>query len=151
MDRNGWAHLCDPALSYDHDGGERPSWRAPEDFKSATRSPVADQYALAALLAECFLGEAPDDDVAAALRLRADMPSHTSDAIIRALSEEPRDRFASLGDFVWALESGAPAMRAARPSGRPTADVIIDHEWTPPEVERNPTRLILGVAGAIAA
>lgn len=151
MDRNGWAHLCDPALSYDHDGGERPSWRAPEDFTSGVRSAAADQYALAALLAECLLGEAPDDDVAAALQLDRDVPAYTTDAIVRALREEPRDRFASLGDFVWALEAGAPVQRAARPAGKPTADVIIDHEWTPPEVERRPARLILGVLAAIAA
>lgn len=150
MDRNGWAHLCDPAYVLET-AGERPSWRAPEDFERGERLPVSDQYALAALVFQCLTGKAPKENADEVIRSRTDLPHHLAGTVLRGMSREPRDRFASLADFVWALEAGAPSLNDARPATRTTEGVMFISDWENPERRVSVPWGLIGGIGLAAA
>ena len=135
---------------------ERLPYAAPEDLWT----PSADQYALSILVAECLNGApipglvegAPGERLRAAL---PDVPRHVTDAIARALSERPMDRFTGTLDFVHALESPGAAAPApeVRPSGTASSVVLRNTDWTPPSRRLSPrmTGIILGVAALVWA
>lgn len=144
MDRNGWAHLCDPALTFERTD-ERPAWRAPEDWARNERFPAADQYGLAALLFECLTREPPGETPSETLLAHPEVPAHMAAAIVRALGAEARDRFPSLSEFVGALESGAPTLRDARPVKRTSGSVVLIPDWKPAETPARSRTLRIGV------
>ncbi|MGE5803903.1 MAG: serine/threonine-protein kinase [Gemmatimonadota bacterium] len=95
---------------------------APEQLvKNGVPGPAADQYALGVLAYEYLaglplFGATSAEDLAERRRagpppdltaLRPDVPSRLAEAVRRALSDAPGDRFASVAEFVGALTSPA--------------------------------------------
>ncbi len=119
------------------------SYLAPEQLTNVEVDARADLYALGLVLYECLTGRVPfegDTGAAVALarlhtdpvhprRLRADVPTHLANAIMRSLERDPDDRFGSTAEFRAALirpdlpvpvtTSGPPP-----PAEAPTATVI---------------------------
>ena len=143
VDPNGWSlltgfvvgraldHLPLPVL-----GGRplrRPEYLAPEERYSRQPGPAADQFSLAVLVFECLTGQLPfagmgqDDVVPPALaNQRPDMPEYVREALRRALSERPGERFRSVLEFVSVLEldptpRGSRAQITAPPAPQPRA------------------------------
>jgi serine/threonine-protein kinase len=165
IDRDGWVSVSDPSFQRLHqkritlarpdDAGTtremllppRPTWVAPEDHERGERSPASDQFALAALGYECLSGRPPAARPESLQRLRPDATVQTSRAIERALSEDPRQRYASCADFLWAMEASVPSADANRPADRVAQDVVLIDEWTPPADPRR----YLQLGGRVAA
>src|SRR5256885_5348237 len=78
------------------------AYRAPEQIAERLAGPEADQYALAALMQACLSGKL-------ARETGSGVPPRVTRALGRAMSPVPGDRLASAGEFVAALEGGAPA------------------------------------------
>jgi serine/threonine protein kinase len=106
-----------------------PSYVAPEQaISSATITPACDIYALGVVLFELVTGQLPfvaDTPMGVILKhlydapptpssLRPDLPPALDALILKALSKEPNERFASAGALAKALQS-------AWPQGRSTA------------------------------
>jgi serine/threonine-protein kinase len=125
VDPNGWSLLTGFAVGRVLDrlplttlGGRpvrQPDYLAPEERYSRQPGPGADQYGLAALVFECltgtlpFAGMGPDDAIPPALAApRPDVPEHVAEALRRALSQRPGERFQSVLELVAALESEPP-------------------------------------------
>jgi serine/threonine-protein kinase len=136
LDESSWARVSDPcvmnALTFSGSSGNRrvtagtPEYMAPEQFAHRAAGAGVDQYALAVIAYEClsdglpFIGDAPDElarmhqndkprPLAEALR---DIPIHSSDAVQRALSKVPADRFPSVLAWICSCpRAGQPAHR----------------------------------------
>lgn len=147
LDTNGWVHLCDPAIPAER----HPRTRTPVPTLTDARAPTVDQRALADVLYQAVTGAAPDAALTALLA-DASIPSPFGSALSRALSQEPRNRFPSIADFIWAIESGAPAIVEATASR--DAGVLFINDWEPPAdpqaVPRAIAKVALG-AGILAA
>src|SRR5437763_16079689 len=90
----------------------------PDEARASEPGPRADQYALAALAYECLTGT-PVRDAPPLSRLldgRSDTPLHVSQALRRALSSRPAERFPTVLDFVTALGDPTAAAPAAAPA-----------------------------------
>ncbi len=166
IDRDGWVSVSDPSFQRMHqqrttrarpdDTGSarelllppRPTWVAPEDHERGERSPASDQFALAALGYECLSGRPPAAKPESLQRLRPDASIQTAHAIERALSEDPRQRYASCADFLWAMEASVPSADANRPADKVAQDVVLIDEWTPPADPRRHL-LLLGRVAAV--
>lgn len=113
----------------------------PDEARASEPGPRADQYALAALAYECLTGT-PVRDAPPLSRLldgRSDIPLHVSQALRRALSSRPAERFPTVLDFVTAL--GGPM--AAAPAAAPAASWF---EATPQQRGRGPRSPVVIVA-----
>jgi serine/threonine protein kinase len=123
IDSHGWVRVSDfgvrrafgrPAAL----PSDAPELRylAPEHFAPRNLAgPSADQYALAVLTYDCLVGFASTGRPSPA---RLELPPRVFDALQRATSEQASARFATVLDFVVALEGTAPAP-AARTSPVP--------------------------------
>jgi len=172
IDAEGWVHVCDllvrPAL--EKPAAPRPSgsmaalaalaqpqaqetarspYAAPEDLNT----PFSDQYALAALVYECLahtpLPGPERTDVTSASSLaakRPDVPHYMAQAISRALSPKPMDRFPGVLDFVAALETYSAPAPDAPPSGQTAGAVLIESDWEPPPRTISKKVIIVGAA-----
>jgi serine/threonine protein kinase len=124
----------------------------PDEARASEPGPRADQYALAALAYECLTGT-PVRDAPPLSRLlddRGDIPLHVSQALRRALSSRPAERFPTVLDFVTALGGPTAAARAAAPSAawfeatpqqrsqRSPVVIVADDEEEDDEMERPP-------------
>ena len=104
-----------------------PEYMAPEQFYARAPLASADQYALAIVIYQCLTGTLPfigDSFEEVARRqasepppplaeARRDLPSTATQAIERALSKQPAERFPSVVDVVAALGAApGPAVRA---------------------------------------
>ena len=92
--------------------GARPAaigavWRAPElrSGGKAAATAAANQWTLAAILYRMLSGRLPDESSFRPIRL---LRSGQNKALRRALSPDPRRRFARCADFVHMAETGAP-------------------------------------------
>ena len=133
---------------------------APEQLvKNGVPGPAADQYALGVLAYEYLaglpvFGATSAEDLAARRRagpppdltaLRPDVPSRLAEAVRRALSDAPGDRFARVAEFAWALTS--PAVPVVLLPEEATSD---DDDGPLPELRPRGRRWwIMGVVSAL--
>jgi serine/threonine-protein kinase len=111
-----------------------PEYMAPEQFYARAPAAGADQYALAVMIYQCLSGALPfiGDSFEEVARQQAqnppipltetrkDIPVPVSEAVNRALSKQPAQRFPSVLDFVTALAAGQALPARRSPSrGRP--------------------------------
>ncbi|GHO49391.1 serine/threonine protein kinase [Ktedonospora formicarum] len=96
-------------------------YMAPEQFDGIT-SPETDQYALGCLAYELLTGQLPfiaaslstlrqrhiHDVPTTLISLRSDLPPHLDKAVLQAMAKRPEQRFASISDFLMALEYSSP-------------------------------------------
>src|SRR6266700_1655324 len=127
----------------------------PEERHARQLGPAADQYGLAVLALECL-------EAAASPGPRPPVPRGGREALTRALSPDPQDRYATVLDLVAALAAGAapepasvpqPAAPLARPPVAPP--VLWDDGYEPGGEGEGPRapmlrRLALGAALVIA-
>ncbi|HKV72619.1 MAG TPA: protein kinase [Gemmatimonadales bacterium] len=144
LDSKGWARVTDfgiarafgrPTAVFGADAPAEQRYLAPEQFASRNLTgPSVDQYGLAVLAHDCLRGLPPTP--------------HVLEALQRATSEHPSERFATILDFVTALEADSllpPPIRAtpaplpaiAPPARRSPSNVtaplvVIDPEAPPP-------------------
>ena len=104
-----------------------PEYMAPEVISDGYADPRSDLYSLAVVLYEAATGRLPfrADSPYQLLRqhltappprprtLVPELPAEIDEAIMRALSKEPLDRFGGVADLQAALEGGGPALVAA--------------------------------------
>jgi serine/threonine-protein kinase len=108
---------------------------APEIVRQGEVTGRADQYALACVVFHCLTGSPPysgasdasvlqahlEAEVPNASSVEPGLPRHVDDALIRALSKSPADRFSDCRSFVAALSGQPSAVAAPRPRpGAPT-------------------------------
>ena len=135
---------------------------APEQLvKDGVPGPAADQYALGVLAYEYLaglpvFGATSAEDLAARRRagpppdvtaLRPDVPSRLAEAVRRALSEAPGDRFASVAEFA-AMLTG-PAVPVVLWPEEATSDDDDDDAPRPVPRPRGRKWWIMGVASAL--
>ena len=92
--------------------GYTPGFAPPEQHGQGKTGPYSDQYAFASTLYALMTGEAPPDSVERMLeqaelqptrKINRKIPKHVDNAIQRALSIYPEERYASVDEFVAAL------------------------------------------------
>ncbi len=94
------------ARAGDSEKTRRVAYRAPEQVAEGRTGAEADQYALAAVMQACLSGKPLREE-------GSGIPPRVARALERALSPAPADRFASVAEFVGALEVGAPSEHRA--------------------------------------
>jgi serine/threonine-protein kinase len=127
IEDSGLALVCDFGVSravgsdsLTQTGGSpgTPRYMAPEQFEGQPVDGRCDQYSLAILAWQALTGALPfdGDTVGELIRqhlleppprvsgVRADVPKHVSDAVHRAMSKNPADRFPDIATFVSALQ-----------------------------------------------
>jgi serine/threonine-protein kinase len=173
VDAEGWVRITDPgtAAAIYRAAGPGHGWEAlldlpfaaPELLERRLMGPAADQYSLAGIAYACLAGRPPFeaatlDDVRRAragpmpsLRdVRPDLPPYVETAILRALRDEPTERFGSVLDFVAVLSgaslrpSGSMLVPSARPTGAPVVVV------PPAPASRRRWWLALGLVAVVA-
>lgn len=143
------------------------AYMAPERFDGVRAEPASDQYALAAVYYEMVTGQTlfPARSVSALIEAqRSEAPTRASllapdidrgqdDALARALSKDPRTRFATVSEFVAALEPSMQQIRGARTAALDAEHLaVLPHHASPTTRHARPrmTGLAL-IAAAIAA
>jgi serine/threonine protein kinase len=137
IEDSGWALVCDfgiarafGSVSLTQTGASigTPRYMAPEQVEGQPVDGRSDQYSLAILVWEALTGKLPFDGESVgelirqhllepAPRLgdaRPDIPRHVSDAVYRAMSKKPAERFSDVASFVRALGTAEPAGAAPR-------------------------------------
>jgi serine/threonine-protein kinase len=132
IDEDGWALVCDfgvakafGAVPLTQTGGTMgtPSHMSPEQLYGQPLTGRSDQYSLAIMTYECLAGVPPftGNSLGEVLRqhcleppprltdVRPDIPTHVADALVRAMSKKPEERFDDVLDFVVALGGRRPA------------------------------------------
>ena len=106
-----------------------PSYMSPEQVREEDLTHHSDMYSLAVVVYELLTGRRPfdgDTDFATLYKisneaptppslLRASLPSHVDDVLLRALAKKPAERFATWQDFAQALlaaHQGLPRQRS---------------------------------------
>jgi serine/threonine-protein kinase len=93
--------------------GYTPGFAPPEQAGGSRTGPYSDQYALAATLYNLLTGVKPVDSIKRVLdneivpdacALNPEIPKNVSDALTRAMSIQPEDRFGSVRNFLSALD-----------------------------------------------
>lgn len=115
LDSKGWARISDfgiarafgrPTAVFGADAPPEQRYLAPEQFASRNLTgPSVDQYGLAVLAHDCLRGAPP--------------PPHVLEALQRATSEHPSERFATILDFVAALEADSVLPPPIKPAPLP--------------------------------
>ena len=90
--------------------GGTPAYMAPEHRRGEAVTARSDQYSLAVALHQALYGVLPPSTRARSSGppspATAAIPRRLQGALARALSEDPEDRFADMGEFIVALERG---------------------------------------------
>ncbi|MGH7691882.1 MAG: hypothetical protein ACREOA_04155, partial [Candidatus Dormibacteria bacterium] len=96
------------------------AFRPPEAPTSSEAGPASDLWGLAALVYYLLVGRPPaaDGPPQPPSRLRPQLPERVDQAVLRALSHDPGERFGSASEFLAALR-GAPAASPPRPAPAP--------------------------------
>src|SRR6266487_4642905 len=158
IEESGWVLVCDfgvakafgnVGLTQSGSALGTPRYMAPEQFERAGVDGSADQYSLAIVTYECLAGAAPftGDSYGELVRKhlletapritdkRPDVPAHVADAIHKALSKKPNERFRDVAEFVHALGGRAvpkaPPAFATPPAKQKDTRVVVP---TPPTV-----------------
>lgn len=116
-----------------------PEYMPPEQAlgRTATVDHRGDQYALGVILYEMLVGRPPflASDIMALLQkvirdrpeplsaLRPDVPQAVADAILRALSKAPEDRFTNVAEFADVLDLTAAELRTIYPGPKRSSDL----------------------------
>ncbi len=115
-----------------------PAYSSPEQIRQEPLGPASDVFSLGVVLHECLAGTLPFADAANAGEvierqlnepypklsdLRHDVPEPLADAITRATAKDPAERFASVADFIAALDAATDATEAATEAPLATAPV----------------------------
>jgi predicted Ser/Thr protein kinase len=126
IDRDGMARVTDFGLALPlHEGSTRLTltgtavgtvdYMAPEQFKGGEADARLDVFALGVIAYELLTGQTPRGSFDPPHRLRAEVPAHVSEAVMRALRPIPAERFASITDFALALHLARLNRRALWP------------------------------------
>ncbi len=100
--------------------GYTPGYAPPERYGGTVKAgPYSDQYSFAALLYHLLTNQKPVDSVQRVLgsatltpisQLNPSIPAHIQDALERAMSVRPEERFESIDDFLQALKGPQPSL-----------------------------------------
>ncbi|MFM9964828.1 MAG: bifunctional serine/threonine-protein kinase/formylglycine-generating enzyme family protein [Planctomycetaceae bacterium] len=106
------------------DGPGTPVYMAPEQHHHPpTVSQQSDQYSLAATLYQLVTGRSP-------LRIREQaIPESMRDVLLRALEEEPQERFPSVADFIQALPGVMKEMNSGAATVRERTQASSEHRF----------------------
>lgn len=137
-----------PNSTLTHAGGlmGTPAYSAPETFRESLFSPESDQFSLAATIYEAISGKRAfpgDDAISVAARIASGAPDpiakrlglrdSVDDALMRAMSREPGERFASCDAFGKALSRALSDERGA--SSRADKALGLAHKTPLPAME----------------
>ncbi|MGH7606814.1 MAG: serine/threonine-protein kinase, partial [Gemmatimonadales bacterium] len=154
IEDSGWVLVCDfgvarafGSVSLTQTGASlgTPRYMAPEQFEGHPVDGRSDQYSLAILVWEALTGELPfgGDSLGELIRkhlleppprlveVLPDIPTRVSDAVCRAMSKKPAERFPDIAAFVNAL--GGEAMPRI-PVAFPTLTVVPPPTPSPPGI-----------------
>jgi len=140
-----------------------PEYMAPEQFRARAVGASADQYALGVVAYEALsgslplVGDAPDEmeqlhrtEVPRPLaETDSDLPTHVSDAVQRALSKTPAERFPTVLDFVallrkdWAPSSPEMFVPEGRPSSPSRVFLIEENQHKLPVLPIAATTIVI--------
>ncbi|MBL9144846.1 MAG: serine/threonine protein kinase [Verrucomicrobiaceae bacterium] len=90
-------------------------YMAPEQFKGTEVDVRIDIYALGVIAYELLTGQTPRGSFDPPHVLRKEVSHNISTAVMQALRPRAQDRFASVNEFILALEDRAPTQRARWP------------------------------------
>lgn len=90
-------------------------YMAPEQFRGTEFDVRIDIYAVGVMMYELLTGQTPRGSFDAPHVLRKEVSTTISAAVMRALRPRAEDRFASVNEFIAALEDRAPTQRAIWP------------------------------------
>jgi len=157
IDESGWVTVCDFGLAkafgslqltQTGTGVGTPGYMSPEQCFGRQLDGRSDQYALAILAFECLTGSLPftADSFGEIVRkqcfepppridtLRDDLAVSVADALHRALSKEPGDRFPDVAALVEAL--GGQASRTSASVSDPSLAILATPPSEPPSAHR---------------
>jgi serine/threonine-protein kinase len=172
IDDTGWVGICDfgiakafGATPLTNTGATlgTPGYMAPEQCYGKPLDGRADQYSLAVLAYECLAGRVPftGDSLGEIVRkhcmepppritaARADLPEIVADALDRALSKHPGDRFPTVLDLI--REMGGDPTRSSAALAVTAGDVASAAPVPAPAPPRPPSLTWLSWAAAVAA
>jgi serine/threonine-protein kinase len=153
IEENGWALVCDfgvarafGSVSLTQTGHSlgTPRYMSPEQFEGQPADGRSDQYSLAILTWEALAGSVPftGDSLGELIRkhlleppprlaeVKPEVSQRVSDAVLRAMSKKPADRFPDIAAFVQAL------------GGKVAPQIPVAFSGTAPAIMR-PPRLVL--------
>jgi hypothetical protein len=176
IEETGWAYVCDfgiarafGSVSLTQTGASlgTPRYMAPEQVEGQPVDGRCDQYSLAILVWEALTGALPfnGESVGELIRqhllepapqlsdVRPDIPPNVSDAVSRAMSKKPADRFPDVAAFIRALGGEAERrVSAAFMSGTPASVRALADALTIRLPQRGRRRaLVLSALAAVAA
>ncbi|MBQ9776117.1 MAG: serine/threonine protein kinase, partial [Lentisphaeria bacterium] len=116
------------SMAYHGTSGTGP-YMAPEQWRGRPQGAAADQYALAVMTYEMLAGFLPFDSTDAAVLQQAvltqkadevsNIPKYAQNALKRAMSKDPSERFENCSDFVAALNGKKIKPAIGRKNNRP--------------------------------
>ena len=133
--------------------GYTPGYAPPEQYGGAHTGPYSDQYSLAATIYKLLTKQQPAESIQILLGnsiltpiklLAPDLPEHTTNAIMRAMSTQIGERFYSIQDFIQSLVD--PNFQAA--TLPPQTRVLKQEEVLPALEEKKKSRRPLILAAA---
>jgi predicted Ser/Thr protein kinase len=171
IDQNGWVAVCDfgvakafGAVPLTHDGSAigTPGYMSPEQCNGRPLDGRSDQYALAIVAYECLTGQLPftanslgeivqkhcTEPPPRITDVSPDLPDKVADAVHRAMSKDPDDRFADVVEFVEGM-GGQPPRAVSRFSPVAVRAPRLPHLPEVPWLRRT-SPVIWGVAIALA-
>ncbi|HLZ56950.1 MAG TPA: protein kinase [Ktedonosporobacter sp.] len=110
---------------------DAPRYLAPEQRKGLIKK-ESDQYALASIAYELLTGQQPALPPPTPTSLNPALPASADQALLRALSTNPDQRFASIQEFLTILQSEQPPQRQDNQAQKPTRPAPRPAPATPP-------------------